>query len=79
MHQNNHRFALHRHHYKHKNIEYRSIPDSATVSIFINQSDNINIVAKLGHTIHLPCLIYKTNDQSNVILIIIQKKIGFSN
>ncbi len=38
--------------------------DSST--IFINQSDNINIISKLGHTIHLPCLIYKKNDQTNV-------------
>ena len=35
-------------------------------SIFINQSDNINIISKLGHTINLPCLIYKKNDQTNV-------------
>jgi hypothetical protein len=37
--------------------------------IFINQTDNIYILAKYGQTVMLPCIIYKQKNQdlTNVI------------
>ena len=32
-------------------------------TIFINQSNNIHIVAKYGQTVNLPCVIYKLKNQ----------------
>jgi len=43
--------------------------------IFINQSNNIYILAKYGQTINLPCMIYrlKSQDSSNVFEICVLK------
>jgi DNA mismatch repair ATPase MutL len=46
-------------------------PPQQPQQIFINQSNNIYILAKYGQTVYLPCLVYKQNhfDLSNVHVI----------
>lgn len=43
--------------------------DDINQQIFINQSNNIHILAKHGQTVNLPCLVFKQkhHDLSNVI------------
>lgn len=55
-----------RHHSQSKDHE---TTDDINQQIFINQSNNIHILAKHGQTVNLPCLVFKQkhHDLSNVI------------
>lgn len=54
-------------HHSHSKIHEHS--DDFNRQIFINQSNNIHILAKHGQTVNLPCLVFKQkhHDLSNVI------------
>lgn len=55
-----------RKHNRRQNIDDQ--PHEQQMQIFLNQSNNIFILAKYGQTVSLPCIIYRQNNQdlSNV-------------
>lgn len=66
---NHHHHNPHVHHLKFKNQNEPSVDPNQ--QIFINQSNNIYILAKYGQTVSLPCIIYRQRNQdlSNVLIL----------
>lgn len=44
-------------------ISYTDYKSEQMPTIYINQSNNLHIVAKYGQTVSLPCIIYKLKNQ----------------